>query len=789
MTLIEATELTRRIALSIAGDRRLAIHIVIHDPAMMHPGARNRHAHLFFPRRELENDEIAGPAIRDMFARPLQVANSDAVTVEGNRWPDFYRRQQQRYFAELGIELVVDPIPPFPGRHWRTDIKRDDPHVERTRSRTRRSNVQAIHGDPTRLLDKLLRGQSMIRIAELQRLLDRFVDSEGERQSVLETILGRSDIVTLAVDPAAARPRFVTTTAVYDSVQRACELVDRAAGAQGAGTILAITAASHVAVVKQLDNLLSGMVCDRPLLLGNNHSESQTLSNTIRHLQPEVTTIKRALPDPKKQSNATSPARNRLIIVSRAELVEDQTLAKLMVAAHARGAFLVLLHDQSKQNGIVGHRLAAYAADRLAAVEEFGKESYAEAVGRLLGAGLIGPAIQSMAQHRDIIFKTIEDTQGTEFDFLVFNDSRKVNDSNEKIRSFRLRQEKLQPPIELGHPLKPILLSRGERIVFTRDDCAVRPPKIRAGEIAQVLDIDSSSNTIRVALPGGSIEMIDIRRFAHFRAAHAIPVREARHLDRKHHLQITVTDVHHVWATLVLAVQHPRAILVIDPRVAADIPSLIAATHRSLCAALPHQLSPRRDPNAEFVAIVNGTEPASPASGMFEPELLPEPAASAIPSASARKAPRSETFELERFPEPALPARNNSPPIGPLHERARAILDLNSHTRRGVERLREMLSNDNPDQNANAEDVLRPWGENNLMAALVRLLQGPRVTSTEATTMINLDLPPEIEQWSPREWEDWELYRFRIDLSALQFDFANWPFAPQDLPDDQPQPQ
>jgi hypothetical protein len=55
--------------------------------------------------------------------------------------------------------------------------------------------------------------------------------------------------------------------------------------------------------------------------------------------------------------------------------------------------------------------------------------------------------------------------------------------------------------------------------------------------------------------------------------------------------------------------------------------------------------------------------------------------------------------------------------------------------------------------------------------------------------MINLDLPPEIEQWSPREWDDWELYRLRIDLSALQFDFANWPFAPEDLPDDQPRPQ
>ena len=64
MTLSEAIDFTRRIALLIGGGRRLAIHIAIHDPAMMHPGARNRHAHLFFPRREIEYDELAGPAIR-----------------------------------------------------------------------------------------------------------------------------------------------------------------------------------------------------------------------------------------------------------------------------------------------------------------------------------------------------------------------------------------------------------------------------------------------------------------------------------------------------------------------------------------------------------------------------------------------------------------------------------------------------------------------------------------------------------------------------------------------------
>jgi hypothetical protein len=102
---------------------------------------------------------------------------------------------------------------------------------------------------------------------------------------------------------------------------------------------------------------------------------------------------------------------------------------------------------------------------------------------------------------------------------------------------------------------------------------------------------------------------------------------------------------------------------------------------------------------------------------------------------------------------------------------------LNPHTRRGLERLREKLSNDNPDRDADAKHVLSLWGDDSPMAAIVRLLQGR--SSVELNPMNDLDLPPEIEQLSPREWDDWELERLKIDLSALQFGFANWTFVPE----------
>jgi hypothetical protein len=521
---------------------------------------------------------------------------------------------------------------------------------------------------------------------------------------------------------------------------------------------------------------------DGPLVVGNNHSECRDLSNAIPHCRPKVTTIKRALSDLSKmvscdRPNAKSRAQTRLIIVPRAESVEDQTLAKLMLAAHERGTPLVLLHDQSKRNGIVSHRLAAYAADRLAAAQAVDGESYVEAVERFLRAGLIGPAIQLIEQRQDIDFKAIDYLSGeqTGFDFVVCNDPRRVNDLNEEIRSLRLRQGKLQARTQLGHPLKSVWLSQGEKIVFTQDDCLVRPPKIRAGEIAQILEIDNRCNAIRVELSGGGIETIELARFTQFRPAHAIFVREARTLDRQHSLCIEVSDLHHVWAALILAVRHPRATLVIDPRVATDIPSLIAATQRSLPAALPHQLTLRRDPNAEMIAIFNSDKSALPLADAFEPEPMPEPAESE--NAERTESPPA-TVEQERFPEPAPTARIKSPPMVPLHERVRAILDFNAQTRRGMDRLREKLSNDDPDRGANAEHILSLWGEDSAMTAIVRLMQGGR-PSREGNSMENLDLPPEIEHLSPREWSDWELYRLRLDFAALQFGFANWPITPK----------
>lgn len=224
-----------------------------------------------------------------------------------------------------------------------------------------------------------------------------------------------------------------------------------------------------------------------------------------------------------------------------------------------------------------------------------------------------------------------------------------------------------------------------------------------------------------------------------------------------------------------LAVRCPRAMLVIDPRVAVDIPSFITSTQRSLPAALPHQLTLRRDPKAELISILNGDNSAPLLAGEFEPEQMPEPTE---PGNAGGMGSSPGTMEPEHFPQPAPTARIKSPPTVPLHERVRTILDSSARTRRGVDRLREKLSDNDPGRSANAEHILSLWGQDSLMTPIIKLLRPTRQSGQE-NPLDNLDLPPEIEHLSPREWSDWELYRLSLDLAALQFGFANWPITPK----------
>jgi hypothetical protein len=773
----EANEILHRVAWRIRDGRLLPIHSAIHEPALLTEGAVTRHGHLWVPTRECHDGVFSLHKVTGMFARPRHSAGPNARAchvAEGISWPQVAFETQQTLFAECGIDLIMDPIAPYSEPHWTARIYRTDPErVGAHRSLARHLNQQAILGDPSDLLAGLLRGRSTFQIEELRRFIAKFVDAEAGRRSRLETILGDPNVETLAADPDAKTPRFVTPRAVHDSMVCAAALVDEAARETIAPAIRTVTAPDHAGVVAAIDALMRSKEFQRsartprPLFLGLNHSDAEHLAEAAAFARPVVATIKTVLqnPVPAKRSGArkrTGLRRGGIVVLPRGEAIDDQTLAALLLACANNHVTVILGHDQSRQRGIVCNRLAAYTVERLAAPEErtAGKTPDLETAERWLRSGLIGRAVERMAQQGLLSFAPVDDIASeTRFDFVVCNDPRRIADTDRRLQTRRVEEYGSIATVTIQLPRGPIVLCSGQWIAFTRTDYSARPPRIRAGELAQIVDIDAMENTISVLLSGGGTPLVDLERFPHIRSAFALSIREARQIKRPCRLRIEISDARHSWAGLLLAArQQSLPTIIVDPRVAQDVPALITVVRASLPGTLPHELTPRRDPDAELAKV-----------------LIPTVAAP-LPS---------EAFEIENMPVPDPPEPADLAPLVPVHEHARAMIASHADARRGYQLLRQRLRADNPDRDAAARHILDLCDPQGLTAAIVRSLIAPDLSQaarTEAGLDADFDLPEELDRQAPREWGVWELYCCKLDLATMTFP-SRWNMVPPQISD------
>jgi hypothetical protein len=95
-------------------------------------------------------DKFIGDAMLIVFGDPETKADrADAHTsyvAEATNWPWLSFEEQQSFFTELGIDLVVDPSAPYGDRHWTETVMREDPErVEAHRLTIRRRNLDVIY--------------------------------------------------------------------------------------------------------------------------------------------------------------------------------------------------------------------------------------------------------------------------------------------------------------------------------------------------------------------------------------------------------------------------------------------------------------------------------------------------------------------------------------------------------------------------------------------------------------------------------------------------------------------
>lgn len=752
----EARELMRRIVRRPRGSEAIAIHWAIHEATI------NRHGHAYYALRAFDANGNAGPRIRDLMARHRSTILGTGI-VEGVDWPSLVWETQQAYFEELGLDLVVDPIAPAPGRHllpvvYANGAIHNEPtraQVARSREDARAANVEAIRGTPTQLVDTLLRGRSSMRVAEFERLCAKFVDHPSERMSIVERILTDNDIVTLTED-GSDKPRYLTTRRIHDLVAEAAGLMDRSSE----GRIATFTATDHTSLVRRIvGHYHAGNHPDRPEILGHALADCEETAFALAAHAPVAGTINMAVTGPdyllaigRERDLAIRPGRT--VIVPHAERIDDQRLARLLQEAQKHEAELILGHDQSSRHGIVNRGLAAYAADRMGpSTERYGQGD----VERLLRAGLIRLAINAMADGGLLRFGAPGQEAGNASLIVACQDRHRMNELARTISEQRVRAKIIEPVEELTTFGGTLNLSVGEWIVTTQ---ACEDPPLEVGQFAQIVGIGPSKSAIEVA-HHGEVKRIDLERFADIRSATTVTIREARGLPRNTRLIVELTGHRHIWAALLLvARRHAHAHLYIDTALARSVEELTEIAARSLPAALPHQRETKPDLNAD-----TGEIPPGPP----ELENFPEPLGD--PSADIGTC----RLELEDFPEAPFVPLDPPRPIH-LEENVRSMIVSNSHAHEGYRMLFEHVGPHNPNGRQNMERVLGLC-TSELTATLVRFLADLEEEPIR-DELRDFDFPLELPELDPTRWSIQDIERAKYDLQSVAIPGSNWQLRP-----------
>ncbi|WP_409189715.1 hypothetical protein [Bradyrhizobium sp. RDM4] len=658
----------------------------------------------------------------------------------------------------------------------------------RARERAHAANVQAItQKSPAELVETLLRGRSTIRTLEVERLCTRFFDHPADRAANVERILTNDDVVSLA-NTAAEAPRFLTTRRVHALMKRATDLVDNSSEDQ----IATVSAADRTSLVREIaEHYYAHNHPDRPLILGHALSDCQDVALALDEPDtPVVGTIDMAVTGPedllaigRERDLALRPG--RLVIVPRADRIDDQCLARLLLEANERKAQLILGHDQRSSHGVVHRHLAAYVGDRTGAASARYSRNDIEL---LLRAGLVRRAIEAMAECGLVSFDEFPNHGPDDPSlFVACQDRCRIKELGDTIREERVRTKALEPPEELTTLRGTLSLSVGEWIVTTE---ACEHPRLDAGEFARIVAIDRSNSTIEI-MHDTEIERINLEAFAGIRSATTVTIREARRLPADMRLAVELTNSRRTWAALLLLAGRPaHTRLYVDPALARSAEELTDIARRSLPGALPHQHEMRPAPDAEISKNPLPIEAEKP----FEPEPLPEPVA-AMPAppppvhleerrstnaspAISKDLPLIEAedaLEPEPFPEPVAATPTPPPPIH-LEERVRGTIASNIHAREGYRLLYEQVGPHNRNRRPNAARILHLC-TSDLTVALMHFLAELEPTRDRGE-FDNYDIPPELTEHDPTRWTLIQIQNAKYDLQTMALPGSNWGFRP-----------
>jgi hypothetical protein len=772
----EAIELTDRLARRIRDGLPIPIFYAIHDPAR-DPSRRsspNRHAHLVAPLRGMDRFGFLRTKLRNVFARPRTSQQNDDPTyiAEAVNWPRLHRELQTLFFLERGLDLVVDPPLPIGNRHWSETVWREEPErVEADREAVRHKNRELLFGDPAVLVERLLRGRSIMPIGELHRFLASFIDNEGDRTGRLEQILSDPRVATFAAHPQDRRPSRISTSAIQEFMQTAVRIIHAQRRSVDDPRIVVMSGVDREAVTADLAREIRRQPERALFLIGEIESDCAALRDRLEDRGPQLSTIEYQLSDSFNPYRPDGPRiefkKDDLVVLPRSEKTDDLAVAELINACAERGAYLFVGYDQSRQEGIVSNRLAAFMAESLGAPVSHPVDL--RDAERHLKCGWPAHAIEMLSRAGLLEFEPTQDDEARTFDFLVSDDRYRIAITNQNSN----------PDVGmLEHG--PDWFNPGDWVTFTKTDYGDdRPPKfppisptVRENRLAQFIGILPEGHRILISHMEDGLQEIDLKRFPHIRRAAAISIRQAYYAPANTRLKIELTKSRYAWALLLLAVRRAATSkLRVDPSVARDASELLSVVRRSIPSALSSELGALTDPEAELTRILEQSPVPvrSHSLGLqIEIEEFPVPSGAAHSEGSTHVFP--ETWRRNvAWAEPIA----TQIPREVLHEQIWEILASTTGGKDIVNQLERWAASQTTDE---IFERLVALYRGKPMEEVVRAFMNPREQAPprDRPDEEEIDEPLDLVNSRPREWSAFELEQFRYDIRTFHWQFTKW---------------
>lgn len=775
VSLDEASEIVHEILAQAFHGLSLLAFFVIHEPAVLSPWSRNRHAHVVIALREvLPGGELSGTKLRDLVGRVRTFrpngGGSFADLVEGISWPDLARDVQSRLFAAFGIDLAVDPISPVPRPRLSEKVwKYDQDQVRAERETIHQRLLAAVQGDPARLVDTMLRGRALVSASEISKVVARVIDCPIQQREALERIFAHPAVICFrSATPAVTH---VTTHQTSRLLEEARSYVERST--DGGHSILLARAPDSRTVAKSLASKWSQAVrgldrTPRCVVIGQFKTHADEFSPPGWTGPVERTTI---------DELSLETGQPTIVVLPRAEALTDLQLALAINKAGASGARLVLGLDESRADGIGARRLATWIALRLASrrLQSARADDVRAEAARLLKVGLIEPAIRLLSRQGTLCFRG-KPRRSTRVDFTVLDDASGVD---RVARSLHERSGINRKRTRLTTSRGPLKLAPGELVIFEQTDYRHRPPIVRQGGFATAVEIQPCKRRLRVAVVSGAETDIDLVQFPYLRPAHVLSIREARRAPPQGTMRIEMTGSRHAYACLLLAATYPGTVtLDVSPKVAKKISTLVEVAERSLPAVLPWILKPHCDPRAE-------KHPSEAESHGQMPEDS---------STAATTVDRDFRFELETILlEPlhidlskevdASPVPSLEKPKAPLPRSVpaslRGTISSDPDTLRAFEQLRLALAPNAVDRDETAARIIRIAGEHSHIAVLVHALS-PKAPPSRPHAMDEDDLPSDLATLvEDMALSHWEKFSLKIELRMMTLQCSPFGIVPK----------